>query len=49
MGAKKRKIYLKTFTQNMVKEFYTKIFEEKLPRIRKYNNEDWQLQFDNHS
>ena len=31
----------------MNKELYIKILEEKLPKMRKYYNEDWQLQFDN--
>ena len=31
----------------MDKELYFKILEEKLSKMRKYSNEDWQLQFDN--
>ena len=31
----------------MDKELFVKILEEKLPKMRKYNNEDWQLKFDN--
>ena len=30
----------------MDKKLYTKVLEEKLSKIRKYSNEDWQLQFD---
>ena len=41
------KISFKRFTKNMDKELYIKILEEKLPKVRKYSNEDWQLQFDN--
>ena len=42
------KISLKLFTHNMDKELYIKILEEKLSKKKiKYNNEDWQLQFDN--
>ena len=31
----------------MDKELYIKILEKKLPKMREYSNEDWQLQFDN--
>ena len=31
----------------MDKELFIKILEEKLPKMRKYSNEDGQLQFDN--
>ena len=49
MGNNKKsvKISLKGFTQNMGKELYIKILDEILPKLRKYSNEDWQLQFYN--
>ena len=31
----------------MGKELYIKILDEILPKLRKYSNEDWQLQFYN--
>ena len=42
------KISQKLFTQNMGKELYIKILDEILPKLRKYSNEDWQLQFYNY-
>ena len=50
MGSKKGiMISLKDFTQNMYKDEYIRILEEKLLKKRKYSNEDWQLQFDSDS
>ena len=37
---------LKFYTQNMDKELYIKILEEKLLKMIKYSNENWQLQLD---
>ena len=41
------KISLKLFTQNMDKEYNVGILKEKLSKLKKHGDNDWQLQFDN--
>ena len=41
------KISIKLFTQNMDKEYYVGILKEKLSELKKQEDNDWQLQFDN--